>query len=547
MMGNSTKKLNRTTKMLSVLTRFGFEDVVARSNFEKWKLPHKNPVNKPKDLETVSVYQRIRMALEELGPTYIKLGQLFSDREDLLPTELVQELKKLQDSATEEKINVVERVSKELGIDPNDYFEFINDKPLATASISQVYKAQLKNGETVVFKIKKENIQEIIEADLLIMKDLVGFLEKYNEKIKKINFSKILETFEISIHNELSFNNEYNNIERFKRYFSESEINYVHRTYKEFSNNNMLCLEYIDGIKVTDIPRLEAEGFDTKSVALIGFDLYMQQVLKHGFFHADPHPGNIFVTFDGKISFIDFGTMGVLTPLDKELLEDFVQYLIQKDAEKLINTLKKIAIDYSINNEKKLQQDVYGIFELIDMSSLQSMNIELIIKKLKLIFQENEVELPDYIYLLMKGIVLIEGIGRQLDPDINVFHIMEPYAIEVVRKKASFRYNIFKHLSTVKEVTEVLSSLPNDLKSLINKVKNDELTIVHEVKEITLIKNAIDRLVLAIIISALSIGSAILVMANMPPKVYGIPVLGFFGFIISAFLGIRIVITMLKK
>ncbi|MCB0459843.1 MAG: AarF/ABC1/UbiB kinase family protein [Flavobacteriaceae bacterium] len=530
-----------------MLTRYGFENIIDRSNFKKWKLRHKTPVNKPKDIEAVSVYQRIRLALEELGPTYIKLGQLFSDRDDLLPIELVQELKKLQDNTTEEKINVVERVSKELGINPNDYFEFIDEKPLATASISQVYKAQLKNGETVVLKIKKENIQEIIEADLLIMKDLVEFLEKYNEKIKKINFSKILETFEISIHNELSFNNEYNNIERFRRNFSESEVNYVHKTYKEFSNNNMLCLEYIDGIKVTDIPRLKAEGFNTKSVALTGFDLYMQQVLEHGFFHADPHPGNIFVTLDGKISFIDFGTMGILTPFDKELLEDFVQYLIQKDAEKLINTLQKIAINYSINNEKKLQRDIYDIFELVDMSSLQSIDIKLIIKKLKLIFQENEVELPDYMYLLMKGIVLIEGIGRQLDPDINIYQIMKPYAVEIIEKKASFRYNILKRLSTVKEATEVLSSLPNDLKSLINKVKNNELTIVHEVKGITLIKNAIDRLVLAIIISALSIGSAILVMANMPPKVYGVPVLGFMGFAISGFLGVKIIVAMLKK
>jgi ubiquinone biosynthesis protein len=147
----------------------------------------------------------------------------------------------------------------------------------------------------------------------------------------------------------------------------------------------------------------------------------------------------------------------------------------------------------------------------------------------------------------MKGTVLIEGIGRQLDPDINIYQIMKPYAAEIIEKKTSFRYNILKRLSTVNEATEVLSSLPNDLKSLINKVKNNELTIAHEVKGITLIKNAIDRLVLAIIISALSIGSAILVMANMPPKVYGVPVLGFIGFTISGFLGVKIIVTMLKK
>ena len=200
---------------------------------------------------------------------------------------------------------------------------------------------------------------------------------------------------------------EFDNIERFRKDFQEDENLYVHKTFKHLSNNNILCLEFIEGIKITDISSLENQGFDTNQVAMVGFDMYMQQVLKNGYFHADPHPGNIFVTYKGEISFIDFGIMGRLMPSDIEHIEDFLQYLINKDAKKLISTLKKIAVSYSVKNQKQLERDVYQIFEIVDESSLNKIDLTLIIKKLKEIFKQNEVEFPDYVYLLLKGIALI--------------------------------------------------------------------------------------------------------------------------------------------
>ncbi|MEQ3665422.1 AarF/UbiB family protein [Olleya sp.] len=547
-MGNNTNKLNRTIKMFSVLSKYGFEDIIARSHIEKI-IPKKfiNVNEKVDKIKSLSVYERIRMVLADLGPTYIKFGQLFSDRDDVLPQELTLELKKLQNDAGADNLNVKEKLTQEFNINPDDYFEFIDEKPFATASISQVFKAQLKTGEKVVLKIKRENIKEIIEADLLIMKDLSKIIENYNEESKKINLLKIVETFEKSIHNELSFLQELENIERFQRQFKEDDSISVHKAFRQLSNNNILCLEFIEGIKITDTNTLEKEGFNPKEVAIVGYNLYMQQVLDNGYFHADPHPGNIFVTNNGQISFIDFGLMGHLMPSDKECIEDFMQYLIQKDAKKIIATIKKMAITYSIKNEKQLERDIYGIFEIIDTSSLQSLDLGLITKKLKNIFKDNEVEFPDYIYLLMKGIVLIEGIGRKLDPEINVYQIMEPYAIEIVQKKMSLKYNITKGINTFKNVSESFASLPEEVQSLIQKIKNNDLAITHNVTGVFEVKNAIDRLVFAIIISALSVGSSILVMADMPPKIYGTPVLGFVGFLISAVLGLSIAISILKK
>jgi ubiquinone biosynthesis protein len=273
----------------------------------------------------------------------------------------------------------------------------------------------------------------------------------------------------------------------------------------------------------------------------------MQQVLKNGYFHADPHPGNIFVTYKGEISFIDFGIMGRLMPSDIEHIEDFLQYLINKDAKKLISTLKKIAVSYSVKNQKQLERDVYQIFEIVDESSLNKIDLTLIIKKLKEIFKQNEVEFPDYVYLLMKGIALIEGIGRKLNPNINVYQIIEPYAIEVIQKKLSPKYNFFKGIKRLQNVSELLGDLPNEIQSLVHKIKENDIEVSHKIKGIELVASTVDRLVIAIILAALSIGSAILVLADMPPKIYNIPVLGFLGFTISLLLGIYIVISMLKK
>ncbi|WP_431109128.1 ABC1 kinase family protein [Winogradskyella poriferorum] len=547
-MGNNTNKITRTIKIASVLSKYGFEDIISHSSIDKIipkKFIHAN--EKIDRIKSLSVYARIRMAISDLGPTYIKLGQLFSDRDDLLPLELTAELKKLQNNAGEDFINVREKIGKELKINPDDFFESIDEKPFATASISQVFKAQLKTGEKVVLKIKREKIQEIIEADLLIMKDLAKILENYNAESKKINLYKIVHTFEKSIHTELSFLQEFDNIERFRKDFQEDENLYVHKTFKHLSNNNILCLEFIEGIKITDISSLENQGFDTNQVAMVGFDMYMQQVLKNGYFHADPHPGNIFVTYKGEISFIDFGIMGRLMPSDIEHIEDFLQYLINKDAKKLISTLKKIAVSYSVKNQKQLERDVYQIFEIVDESSLNNIDLTLIIKKLKEIFKQNEVEFPDYVYLLMKGIALIEGIGRKLNPNINVYQIIEPYAIEIIQKKLSPKYNFVKGIKRLQNISELLGDLPNEIQSLVHKIKENDIEVSHKIKGVKLVANTVDRLVIAIILAALSIGSAILVLADMPPKIYNIPVLGFLGFTISLFLGIYIVVSMLKK
>ena len=544
----NTKKLKRTLEVAKILVKYGFQDIMARARSTKWFPKDYEPVpgNGPES-STFTVYERIRMALEELGPTYVKLGQLFSNREDLIPLEMTEQLRKLEDRVTVEKCMVKERISEELQMDIGPYLRSIEETPLASASLAQVFKAQLIDGQWVVFKIKRSKIQEVIESDLLIMKDLAEFLVKHYDEMKNIGLVNMIETFEKSIKEEISYVNEMDNIERFGRNFLDHPIIKVHKVVRQFSNNNVICMEYIEGTKVTETRRLEQAGFDLKKIARVGFELYMEQVLEHGFFHADPHPGNILVTTEGKIAFIDFGIMGSLLPADRVYIEDFTTYFAKKDSIGLIGTIKKMALEHSIESETQLDRDIQEMFGKISGASLKNLDFFQLSSMLKSIFKKNGLLFPPYVYLLMKGIVLIEGIGRKLDPELNILELIDPLALKVAQKRMSPRYWINKGMKDFRHLKRTWSEIPEEMLVLLQKVKQEEFKLNHQLLGLSKLTKSLDRLVLALIISALSIGSSILVLADMPPKVYDIPVLGFLGFIISFIIGIWILISMMGK
>lgn len=535
----STVKIKRLTKIAKVLTKYGFEDVVGNSKLSGL---FSRKDSKQANNSTETVYEKIRKILEELGPTYVKFGQIFSDRDDILPKELTQELKKLQDNVKPVNIDVKNRLEEELGINPDEHFSEIDDNVLASASISQVYRAKLISGEDVILKVKRPDIQNIIESDLLVIKDFVEIIQ-HHKSLKDIEFQKMIKVFENSMTNELSMINELENIRIFSDKFSDNKVAYVHKAYDRYSNNNILCLEFIDGFKVSSTDKIIANGFDPILIAKQGLDLYMQQVLVHGFFHADPHPGNILITKEGKIAFIDFGAMGRLMPSDMEKIEDFIQNAVQKNAKGLISTIKSIAIDFQIDNEKNLERDIYELLDLFESSGLKKLNITEIANKAQAIFNKNKIKLPEYLFLLMKGIAQIEGIGRKLDPNLNVFDVMKPYGRAILKKRLSLSYIFSKGIDTLKGGVDDLDTLRN----LLTKVSNGELKIQHEIVEKKWLERLIENLSYAIIIASLFIGSAILVLANIPPKIFGIPALGLLGFLIAGFLALSIGIKILRK
>lgn len=537
-----SQKTKRVMKLSGVIAKYGFDELFKRGELEKYipKNVKRKYSDKIEEINSYTFYERIRMAIEEMGPVHIKFGQMLSNRKDILPEEFIIELQKLQDNVEVEKIDVRKKLDLELGIDVNDYFSEIEENPMASASIGQVFRAKLKTGEKVVIKIQQENIRPVVEADLGIMKNLAKTLEKYYDVLKRMNISEIVESFEKMLNEELSLNNELNNMLRFTNNFKNDSRIHVPVVYKTLSNDRILTMEMIEGFKITDAENIIKIGIETKKVARTGLDLYLTQFLKHGFFHADPHPGNIFIKENGQIVFIDFGAMGRLYPNERELLINLIIYSLKKDVKKMIETIRELAVEFEVADEKKFERELYGLIELVDENSLENIDVVTIFEKARKIFSNNQILLSEDIYLLVKGIGQIEGIGRHLDPTLNITKVMRPYMNKIIKERMN-PINIFKKgISKIETFSDNWLTLPTDMKILLEKIQNNELKHKHEIIGFDKFQKAFERLILAIIISSLFVGSSILALANIPPKIFGISGLGLLGFFISGIMGINL-------
>ena len=508
-------RIKRMKKLSDVLLKYGFEELFDRTGMERF-IPNRLAKNSKRleNIRETSFPERIRLAMQDLGPTYVKLGQMCSNRTDIFPEDIIAEFQKLQDDVEPEKIDIYAKIKAELNIEPLEYFKEIDETPMASASMGQVYKGILKDGTEVVIKVRREGIKEIVASDLSMMRDLAAYFERTNEEIKKMNVSYIINSFGNSITKELSFRNELSNMEKFANNFKNDKRIHVPVPYRELSNDNILCMEFIKGFKITDKEKIEKYGFFPSEVARVGLDLYIQQVLKYGFFHADPHPGNIFM---------------------------------KKDVTKAIETIKELAVKYNVPDERQLERELTEIVYLVDGNALSEISIGDIFEKVRVILNKNQVILPEDFYLLVKGVGQIEGIGRHLDPSLDIMKTLEPYAKRILRERMNPKYIFEKGTKKITQVSESWLSLPEDLRNISQKILNGELKHKHEVTGFKELLKILDRLVVAIIIASLLIASSIVVLSGIPPKINEIPVLGFLGYVISAILGIVEIIKKRKK
>lgn len=546
MFDKQQRKLKRSAKLFSVLSKYGFKDVLARMQGGK-------KVDETSD-EIVSkgtVYERIRLVLEELGPTFVKLGQTFSNREDLLPKELIQELQKLQDKVDTVEMNVEEILENEFNISVNEHFADIQKDPLATASIAQVYKGILLDGTEVILKIKKPDVQKVIEDDLLLIKDLEKLISSYSEIGEKLNLKQAISTFERSLLEEVSLINEKENILQFRRNFKNNKETYVPKIYEEFCNNNVLCMEFIDGIKVTDTPVLLENDIDPANISEIGLRLFVSQIMDYGFFHADPHAGNILVKKDGKVVFIDFGAVGKIPPNDKEILENLIVSFVAKNPHKIVRYLKKMAISYQIPDERRFESDVEDILNFVHSSSLKEINAQVIINKMKDVLKDNRLYMPDYFYLLFKGITLIEGVGRSINPDLDIVKSLHPYTKKIFTRKINPKNLLKTGMDRMMNFTDNVDEIPKELRSVLQKLDENKFTVSSEIKNLEktnqLIKSSIVNLILAMVLGANIIATAIVFVSEAGPRIGELSLVAVLGFIFSVFLVIVILLRITRK
>ena len=312
-------------------------------------------------------------------------------------------------------------------------------------------------------------------------------------------------------------------MDRFAKNFEGNDAIYVPKTYRELSNDHIICMEFVDGIKVSEVEKLKALHIDSGAVAKVGVDLYLEQVLEHGFFHADPHPGNMFVLPEAeKICFIDFGMMGSIMPNDKRALEELLLYFLRKDVKKIITVLRKIAIKTEIPDEKKLEYDLYELMEGVSNTAIKNIQLGTTLTQFKNVLFENKITIPHFLYMLIRALIIIEGVGLKLDPEFNITENLKPYMAKLARKRFSFKRIFKKNMDRFQDYNALLDTLPEDINEIVRKVKNGKLVIVHEhigLNEFRdTLKTAFNRMVYALIIAALSIGSALLSLPTCPPK-----------------------------
>lgn len=544
--------IKRYGKIVDALIKYEFEHIVEKLGIGSMR-PLRSRLRKQervlKDTDTGPV--KARLMLEELGPTYIKLGQILSMRQDLIPSEYTKEFSKLQDEVKPFPIDEVEKlIEKELESGIDDIFEFFQEIPIAAASIGQVHRARLKNGSDVVVKVQRPGITKTIETDLDIMHSIASFAEEHLPEARLYKPVEIVEEFERSVKAELDYTQEGRNAEHFARNFHDHPHIYIPRVYWDYSSTKVLTLEYIDGVKSSSFKELERMGFDRKDIATEVLEAFMKQVYEDGFFHADLHPGNVMIMEDGRIALLDFGMAGYLSHDIRNMLIDSLIALTRGDILLYIEILRdfgSIEDDVDINS---LKADIEHLLYKYYGRSVKQLNMAIMIEEMINLLRKHHVRIPGNIALLGKGSMTAEGFSSMMDPDINLTLIAEPFAKKALKERLKLRKIADTTFRDLNNWSRVLHRAPLKISHILDIAERGHLNLRFDQdaldKLISGIDTASNRLSFSLIIAAIIIGSSLIIQAGMEPYIWGMPLLGVIGFLVAGFFGMWLVIYIVR-
>lgn len=536
------QNIQRINKTISIFRKYGFGYLLGKNGLKKYiPLTDKNETDEAVDENTLPY--RLRLVFQELGTTYIKLGQTLSTRPDLVGNEIADELKLLQENNPPVPYNEIkEQIEKELGDSVENLFKEFDKNPIGTASIGQVHKATLHSGEKVAVKIQKQGIYDIVETDLRILKFIGEKSNKYVPITRTYNLPGIVSEFERSIKKEMDYTNELINMQHLTHDFRKDYTVHIPTSYPDYSTNKILTMEFIDGLKISDLFEKEIQGYDKKLIADRGVRAYFKQIFENGFFHADPHPGNIYILEDNIICFLDEGMMGILSKDFQENLAELIIFFMNRDIPNLIRQLTYMDIITGKTNIQVLEDDMEDMMSRYYGNDLKQMEGGL--DDLIHLMTKHDVTLPKEFVLMARGIAMIEESGRKLDPEINVFELLKPS----VRKIAMKKLNPLRTLTFLKEnyfeFEHIMKILPRTINKVLYKIESGEVPVKIEIQQVDRI---INQLSMSIIIAALLIGSSLVMLNQSGIKLLGLPIFGFIGFIISLILGIFVVLRYMKE
>jgi len=548
------RDLPRLHEISSVLIRYGGGDLVRRlgvggmleraGRVLHWKQSVEN--------EQLEPAVRFRQALEELGPTFIKLGQVLATRVDLFPPHWIAELEKLQSNAPAlpfEDMLPQMRLALQ-GRDPREVFDELNTTPRAAASIAQVYDAKLKDGTPIIMKVLRPGIEVKIEADLRIMAHVARLVEVEFPETRRYQPRQVVQQFGKSMRRELDLAAEARNIQRFGEKFAADETVFIPKVYWDYIGHSMNVQERIDGIPGNQLAQARAAGMDLAVLADRGANIVLRMILIHGHFHADPHPGNVFYLSGNRIALVDFGMTGMLTHERRNQIADLLMSILSKDEMALLDVLLEWTGD-SIVNESKLAADVIEFVFNYSSVHLKDISFGNLLNELTAMIREHHLVLPSDLTLLFKTMITLEGLGRQLDPEFDMGEHAAPFVKEVLRLRYSPDAVMKRGMHSVKEMAGVLTGLPRDLAKFFKELRRGRVRLDIDVKRLDHFGQQLDRstnrLTMGIMTASLVIGSSIVMTIPFGPKIFGMPFLGFIGFMIAVVNSLWIVFSIWRS
>lgn len=548
----------RVGQIVNVLVSYGFGKVIDQLHLNRF-VPFRKRIKsfgQWPPLKSPTSAERLRMAFAELGPTFIKLAQLLSTRPDLITRQFADEFKKLQDRVppfqAEQAIRMIER---ETGLGIDQLFSRLDRTPVAAASIAQVHHATLLDGSEVVVKVQRPDIREQIETDISILTSVAGLMERYLPESAFYNPVGIVEEFQRTVRKELDFTEEARNCARFGRNFENYPDVVIPRVHSRLTTDTVLVMERINGVRIDDIEEITRLGLDRSRLAKIGVDAYFKQVLADGFFHADPHAGNIFALPDGRIGFMDFGIVGRVTPELRETMANTFLALIHKDFDRLIEQYVELGlvpehIDLDVFR-RDFKSDLADFLEPLYGLTLKELNFAEYMDTVTKLAVKHKLKVPADLLLVNKAMLILESLGRELDPNFDFIAAAEPYASSIIKERIRPGRLYERARKNVMEVSDMLLIFPKQVRQIIRKVLKDDiqfkLTHIGLDRFIRDMDRSTNRISFSMIISAMLLSSAIMHATGAGPRFHGVSILGLTAFGFAFLLGIWLIVSIIRS
>ncbi|WP_293937363.1 AarF/ABC1/UbiB kinase family protein [Iodobacter sp.] len=543
------RDLPRVREIVAVLVRHGLGNLVQRLGLARGIERASDLLHLPGNYEAELLDSpvRVRRALEELGPAFVKLGQVLATRVDMFPPEWITEFERLQSNVPPVPFDLIlPELTALLGTDPASIFLDLDSEPVGAASIAQVHRAKLLDGTEVVLKIRRPGVIPKIEADLRILRHIASLMEFEFAESRRYQPVKIAEEFAKSLRRELNLSAEARNSERFVQNFIGHKDIVIPKTYWEWTSESLNVQSYIGGVAGNDLLGVDAAGLDRCVLASRGADAVLKMVLIDGYFHADPHPGNVKYLPGNQIAFLDFGMVGRLPHPRRDQIVDLLAALAQRDEHGILNVLLEWTGD-TVVDEEKLTADIAGFMFDYENLALKDIRFGNLLNDVVQMMREHQITLPSDLTLLFKALITLEGLGRQLDPDFQMVGHLTPFVKEVILERFHPKAMLKKGKEGLYEAVQLLGGLPRDIGKLIKQARRGNMRIDLDLKRLDhfglQITRSANRLTMGIVTGSLIIGSSIVMTVKAGPMLFGLPLLGFLGFVLAVLNTIWLVIS----